>query len=274
MPSRSDGYQGEAVNRLAILNYHGIETPGSESLWQEGERTYALRLEAFRAQILSLKERGFRCLLPDDLDAWNRGRIGEPCAMITFDDGLACQTEAVSVLEEAGYRGVFFVSAGLLGQERMMQCTDLRDLAKRGHVVGSHGWSHVSLPSLSLARQIEELCRSRELLEEKTGVPVTSFSIPRGFSNRLLEQLVFRTGYRYVFSSRYDLCFPSTGRRVLPRIAIRRSDTLDDFRELTEGRLRMRIWSERIKETVRNTVPSGVYDGLAKMKESLRRGKS
>ena len=58
---------------------------------------------------------------------------------ITFDDGgVSAVHPIIDSLEEHGGRGHFFITTDRIGTAGFVSQTDVRELARRGHVVGSH----------------------------------------------------------------------------------------------------------------------------------------
>lgn len=109
----------------------------------------------------------------------------------------------LDLLDEFGARGTFFV----LGWVAERQPELVREIARRGHEIASHGWSHRRVTTLAIPEFRDEVRRSRALLEEISGTPVVgyrapSFSILTGMAwayDVLLEE-----GYRYD-SSRFPI---------------------------------------------------------------------
>src|SRR5919106_642654 len=80
-----------------------------------------------------------------------------PAVALTFDDGGASATSIAEALEARGWRGHFFVTTGMIGGPGFLSREGVRELALRGHVVGSHSHSHPTymarLPSEEIARE-------------------------------------------------------------------------------------------------------------------------
>jgi polysaccharide deacetylase family protein (PEP-CTERM system associated) len=76
--------------------------------------------------------------------------------------------ELVDILEKAGARATFFV----LGKVAEKHPTLARQIARAGHEVATHGYSHESLDTMTGSRFKEELHRSVELLRDQTGEQV------------------------------------------------------------------------------------------------------
>lgn len=118
----------------------------------------------------------------------------------------------LEALDRHTARGTFF-ALGIVAQ----RCPDVvRKIAGAGHEIASHGWSHCNIAALGPKAFREEAERTRMVLEDLTGQPVTGFRAPN-FS--LLPQCewafdaLIEAGYQYDSS-----IFPGrAGRRHEPR---------------------------------------------------------
>ena len=141
----------------------------------------------------------------DALAAWG-GRVGlidsAPDAVLTFDDGGASALLAASLLEERGWRGHFFVTTGRVGTAGFLDADGVRELARRGHGVGSHSHTHPTymgrLPEEEIAREWRQ---SRELLGEWLGHAPDGAAIPGGFLTPRVTTAAERCGYRWLMTS-------------------------------------------------------------------------
>ncbi len=127
--------------------------------------------------------------------------------VLTFDDGLEdCHTKALPLLTELGIPATFFpivgcigtasAAADVYGTQRYMNARQVRELAGRGHEIGSHGLTHADLALLAPRDLREELRRSKELLEDIIGREVASISFPFGSCNRRVWDTARECGYR------------------------------------------------------------------------------
>jgi hypothetical protein len=84
---------------------------------------------------------------------------GVPKAVVlTFDDGgVSASTLVAGILEKHNWRGHFFVTTNFVGEAGFLDEDQIRDLHKRGHVIGSHSCSH---PAWISKCTREELARS------------------------------------------------------------------------------------------------------------------
>jgi len=125
-----------------------------------------------------------------------------PAAAITFDDGGSSALAAARMLEERGWRGHFFVTTAKIGSAGFLDADGIRELASRGHVIGSHSHTHPTymgrLPASELDR---EWCSSREILAEILGRPPEAASVPGGFLSRLVAERARKAGYGLLMTS-------------------------------------------------------------------------
>jgi peptidoglycan/xylan/chitin deacetylase (PgdA/CDA1 family) len=122
---------------------------------------------------------------------------------LTFDDGgVSFHAHIADALERRGWRGHCFVPTDCIGRDGFMTRTHIRDLAARGHVIGSHSASHPPRISACPRERIaREWTRSRQELEDLLGAPVTSASVPGGFFSRRVAETAANAGFRVLFTS-------------------------------------------------------------------------
>jgi len=146
--------------------------------------------------------------LPTFARLWRESRANprawsKPPLLFTFDDGrLNNYTVAAPVLESFGARGVFFVVPQFVqcnpheAREFYYSRIDLRqlprslpdedtcsmkpqqisDLARRGHSIGNHTYSHVNLATLPEGQLQHEIVDSAARIASWTGQPVDAFA--------------------------------------------------------------------------------------------------
>jgi peptidoglycan/xylan/chitin deacetylase (PgdA/CDA1 family)/uncharacterized membrane protein YbhN (UPF0104 family) len=114
---------------------------------------------------------------------------------LTFDDGPGPDTPAVlDALEGAGIRATFF----MLGEKATQRPELVREIARRGHVVGLHGHTHRKL-HLAAPRTVElELDRSAAAIRAAGVEPAPFFRAPHGFKGPILGRALRRRGLRLV----------------------------------------------------------------------------
>lgn len=118
-----------------------------------------------------------RALIAPRLDSrLDSGRAGE--LALTFDDGPNPEwtPRLLELLERYGVKATFF----LVGKYASAEPVLTRYLAKAGHTVGNHSWSHPNLALTAPAKVREELRNTKDALEQIIGRPVRHFRPPFG----------------------------------------------------------------------------------------------
>ena len=127
---------------------------------------------------------------------------GLPGLVFTFDDGGASAGVAADELESRGLRGCFFITGSRIGSPSFVDRTAIRDLDRRGHLVGSHSWSHpLRMGHCSRQQLSEEWTRSRDVLTETVGHPVTWASVPGGDFAPAVAEAAAHAGFTDLFTS-------------------------------------------------------------------------
>lgn len=121
----------------------------------------------------------------------------------TFDDGgLSALTEAAPMLEAKGLKGVFFIATKYIGTKGFLSEEDIRELDRRGHVIGSHSHTHPeNLTRLSKEELQDEWKTSVDILERILGKEVAVASVPNGYDNKDVFETAYNAGIRTIYTS-------------------------------------------------------------------------
>ena len=111
---------------------------------------------------------------------------------LTFDDGPNGDTtlRLLDILDEEDVKAAFF----LVGQQVESQPEIAREIVRRGHVIGNHGYSHRTLPFLSPRGVDEEIGRAQQVISKVTGTEPTLFRPSHGFKSLFLSRSLNRWG--------------------------------------------------------------------------------
>lgn len=123
--------------------------------------------------------------------------------LLTFDDGGASSVHPIADrLEDRGWRGWFFITTNRLDTPGFLTRSQLRDLYRRGHVIGSHSVSHpLRMSHCPPEQQLIEWRDSRLELEAILGKSITAGSVPGGFFSRGVAQSAAEAGIKLLFTS-------------------------------------------------------------------------
>lgn len=166
----------------------------------------------FEQQLIALRDKGYTTITMAELYAILNGAAQKPAkpAVITFDDGFSDQLRAFDLLKKYNMKATFYIIIGgglsnwCIGAERRntscgdayMNWADITKLKDSGLIeIGSHTIDHLSLPAQSQAVQKDQIFRSKQILEEKLGIRITSFAYPYGHLNDSAISLVRSAGY-------------------------------------------------------------------------------
>jgi peptidoglycan/xylan/chitin deacetylase (PgdA/CDA1 family) len=97
---------------------------------------------------------------------------------LTFDDGPnpAWTPRLLDILASQRVKATFF----LIGRYAEAEPALVRSLVNSGHRIGNHSWSHPDLSFTAAHRVVEELTRTKDMLEQIAGNPVRLFRPPFG----------------------------------------------------------------------------------------------
>ena len=143
------------------------------------------------SRLLSWSKAGFTGMTFSDLaDAFQSGRaLPERPVVLTFDDGYADFAEAAwPILRRYDFPATVFVTTGWIADsrprvagaplDRMLNWSQVRELAAAGIEIGAHSHSHPQLDQLADASLCEELRIGRALLAKNIRAPVQTVAYP------------------------------------------------------------------------------------------------
>ena len=181
--------------QIPILCYHRIHDAGKVG-------DYTVLTQDFKAQLKLLADSGYHSILPNQLyDYLTKGKpLPERPFMITFDDTHAEHyTVAAPEMEKYGFKGVFFCMTIPIGKPNYMSAEQIKSLADRGHVVGSHTWDHHNVKKLQGQDWQVQIEKPKQQLEKITGKPVDYFAYPFGVWNDTAASEIEKYGFKAAF---------------------------------------------------------------------------
>lgn len=221
-------------DRLPILAYHhvGPKLAGTFA-------NLTLPPFQFREQMAWLAEHGWTAISLSQ--AFARRNLPRKPVVLTFDDAYRdlC-AHALPVLSQHGFAATIFVPSGHIGgtnawdaaatrtPHRIMTAEEIREAARSGVEIGSHGRMHLDLTQAGDAELDDELQGSKTDLERLIGSAITSFAYPYGRVNDAVAKRV-----RDLFQ-RAATIDPGLNRRTTDVFRLRRSmvrpvDSIRDF---------------------------------------------
>lgn len=205
--------------QIPVLCYHQIRT------WNKADsrnaKQYIVSPSQFREQIGMLHDAGYHTVLPEQLTdhLLNGTELPPKPVVLTFDDGTITQyTEAIPVLKQYGYKGVFFIMTVTLGRAGYISRQQVREISDMGHVIGCHTWDHHNVTFYTTNDWPLQLIKPTRLLEQITGRQVRYFAYPFGAWNAAAIKALRENAFLAAFQlqGKNDPAFPQfTIRRTI-----------------------------------------------------------
>lgn len=166
--------------------------------------------------------------------------------VLTFDDGgISAHAHIADILDELGFLGHFFVTTDFIGRPGFVGVREIRELARRGHVIGSHSCSHpLRMAACSAATLRAEWRVSTARLADILGEAVTTASVPGGYYAPRVAEAAAAAGIRTLFTSEprvraHEVC----GVKIIGRFCIKRGAASVDTGAIARGALVPRLWA-------------------------------
>lgn len=188
--------------RTHALMYHDVVDgdPDQSGFAGAGPARYKLSTALFRAHLDAMREAlSDEPGVVDDLLAGNRDR---GAWVLTFDDGGSSALAAGEELARRGWRGHFFITTSLIGERGFLDPSEIIELRRMGHIIGSHSASHPSrMSSLPDVELEEEWRASVESLADLLGEEIRSASVPGGYYAKRVARAAAEAGIAALFTS-------------------------------------------------------------------------
>ncbi len=230
---------------MQILMYHSISEAGTPM---------CVTPAAFTRQMDWLHQAGWRThTLRLAVDSPSSPRS----VVLTFDDGFAdAYLTAWPILRERGLTATIFLVTDQVGHVAswtdanpvapLLDWDQIREMAAGGCEFGSHSASHLDVRTATDEEILQELVRSRQVLEDRVGREVVSFAYPYGYFRPELPGLLQRAGYRFaVLAGGYRDLGPGSDPLRLARTPVTRRDGLGAFRAKVRGWMTYRHYTEK-----------------------------
>jgi hypothetical protein len=160
--------------------------------------------------------------------------------VLTFDDGYQdFYTKAFPILKRYGFTATVFLPTGFIAEETLLfkgkKCLrwgEVCELASSGVQFGSHTVNHSELRNLTWDKVEYEVRKSKEVLEDRVGLAMDSFSYPyafpeedRRFTTRF-RNLLIESGYANGATTIIGTARKGNDRLFLKRIPTNSNDDL------------------------------------------------
>ena len=262
--------------QVPVLYYHHVECASPDTL----DPSLYICPDQFEAQMSYLHDQGWTTITSDQLADLMANRECPPAKVFvaSFDDGPEDgYTNAASILERYGMHGTFFVTTGVPDALRPGRMTwdQMRDLISRGHAIGNHTETHLSL-NKELGDVIQvQIEGAQQILQQQLGYRPRTFAYPYGRYNDLVIAQVAASGFDLAFTVRPGAKEASDDPFEAHRIGVASNasgaDVLAQLNPFSEG---CRPPTPDLSVALSSSGPfkgDGVYAATAKRSQSLTR---
>ncbi len=213
--------------RNIVLMYHCVYRNNfKESGFQEGNACqYKVQVDDFELQVKSISE---YC---------EKNNIDRSIIEFTFDDGgVSFLLEIAPILEKYNWRGVFFISTKYIGYDGFLTKENIKELSDRGHIIGSHSYSHpMYMDLLPYDDILEEWNRSIKELADIIDREVIIASIPFGFGSLAVIEAARKAGVKKLYTSVPQVTIEnSKGMDVIGRFVMHNNSRVEDVIRIIE----------------------------------------
>lgn len=230
------------IMNVTTLMYHDVTARNqfaSSGFVGADADLYKLTTEDFTAHLEAIERVGVRApsradVLLKDAEYEGRGDVW----MITFDDGGASAYDVIApMLEARNWRGHFFIASDYIGAKTFLSKSQLRDLHRRGHIIGSHSQTHPLRMAIMSSEDLRrEWSVSVQMISEILGEPVRIASVPGGLYSRSVAEAAREAGIEVLFNSE-----PTTrgrevaGCKIFGRFTIQQHTSAETARRMAAG---------------------------------------
>ena len=189
--------------RLPILTYHNISDMVDYYI--------AVKLNVFKKQIKTLLGKFTYIDLESAFKAYKRNESLKNKFTITFDDGYEDIIPALDFLEKNNITSTIFIPTDHIGKDNRwnykatniastLNNFQIKQLSRKGHLIGSHGKTHQCLTKLPDRELLNEILLSKRKLEKIINKKVDFFAYPFGYHDARVRNIASKY-YKAAFAT-------------------------------------------------------------------------
>jgi peptidoglycan/xylan/chitin deacetylase (PgdA/CDA1 family) len=181
--------------KLIFLMYHYVEINQNKDDFKRDSLNTPP--DIFEQQILTLKNANYKFIFPSEINEFLRDDTDQKYVVISFDDGYRTfYSYTYPIIKKHGVKSVNYIIYNFIGRQNNMDAWMIEQLVKDGLVeIGSHTLNHPDLTYISEEQLKLEIIDSKDLLEKRFNIKVTSFCYPYGFYNEKAFPYLKEAGY-------------------------------------------------------------------------------
>lgn len=208
--------------------YHDVcrDSLTESGFQRERDFPYKIKLDVFESHVKAV------------CDYCNKNQLSKNQIQFTFDDGgKSFYTIIAPLLEQYGFKGIFFISTKYIGSNAFLDEHEIIDLDSRGHIIGSHAHTHEHLYKLSQGEINEEWKKSSDILCELLHKKIEYASIPNGDISESVLNGLCSNGFKYIYNSEPTTRIKQKGQLLIyGRYVIQSSDDKNKILKLLDSK--------------------------------------
>ncbi len=228
---------------VVVLVFHNIS--------EKGGNLYTITPEEFEKEIRYIKSQSYTSISGENFREFLKGKtdIPDKSVLITFDDGLrGVYKYAYPVLKKYGFKAVFFVIAGRVGNRSgFISWEEAREMVESGvfeidsHTYLSHKRIEKNGKSVSSIytngdgeteedfrdRVLTDFLNSRSVIKENLGYEPLMFAYPYGEYSKETIDLLKKAGFQFAFTVYKGVTIETTYPFEIPRYSIHRGTDIE-----------------------------------------------
>jgi peptidoglycan/xylan/chitin deacetylase (PgdA/CDA1 family) len=179
---------------IQICSYHELSENRADDV-------HTLTFSEFENQLRLIKQSGIDCPRATPENWIQRLPRGKHHLGITFDDGCKSDLKAAEILLKHGLSAMFFVSTANIGRDGYLNEGDIRQMESMGMYVGSHSHEHIQLTTMPIGEALQQMSRSKDIIEAVLGHPVDALAFPGGSYNSKIVDAALKAGFKFLMTT-------------------------------------------------------------------------
>jgi len=207
MVEKTIGIYKSFKNNPIILMYHSVDNQKLKRL-----RGIRVPLRTFEKQIKYLSDNGYRSFTLAQMIE-EKDNLPKKSVVITFDDGYKDNlANALPILKKYNFKATIFIvinrfnndwalyrkkkNANIVNHIEKLTDADIETLLKSNLIeIGAHTLNHKNFSKISDKEKIEEISKSKTILEKKFDIECKTFSYPFGIYESTDKKIVEDIGF-------------------------------------------------------------------------------
>lgn len=218
---------------LNLLLHEVTDEPKSTGFVRTSALPFKHNKKLFNQYLDILTSTGNSIILPNEYE----NNVGKINITLSFDDGGISNMYSADVIENHGYKGLFFVITDYINRKGFLTERDINDLQGRGHIIGSHSHTHPNVfTSLPYHSMLDQWTKSKHILEKIVGQSIIYCSVPGGDVSTNTYDSAGKAGFTNIFDSEPKLEIRNiSGTLVHGRFCLKNTNSAAQLKEWVQG---------------------------------------